>query len=316
MTFKVGTVPNLSTNGQREHFKLEISSNSQYEASKPYILKRILLFVLYFLFMSLFFSLTRLLCPDRTTLTARDNYARDILTDVAICSAVGVVEWMTFYVIGSSLTLFLRSDLGYSTDSASIAYTIWFGSTYMLSVVGGCFSDIYGQTKAITICLVIFAAAIIILAALAFIYDFSSSESLNLTAFEISFWIAMLLQVVGIGGIRATVAAFADSQLHAMDDFFHEPAEIEIIESMEFNEDPTESGVMSFVRRLRKSYWTFFYFEMYLGVIIGVAVSSYLCQVRSICFQIIACNVHVVYSEADFDSVSSHSVSQSHHIHM
>ena len=110
-----------------------------------------------------------------------------------------------FYGIGSSLTLFLRSDFGYSTDEASTYYTLWAATEALLAVCGGYISDMYwGKKKTIFVGAVIYSCSLTAISILTYTLDFASGD-LSIKAAEVCLWIALYTMMVGAGGVKSCV---------------------------------------------------------------------------------------------------------------
>ena len=112
----------------------------------------------------------------------------EYINALAIAS-VEVCERVAYYGIGSSLTLFLRSDLGYSTDEASTCYTSWAAMATLLSIFGGYISDMYwGKKRTILVGVIIYACSLSVVSTLTYIFDFASDD-LSTGATEAILWI-------------------------------------------------------------------------------------------------------------------------------
>ena len=125
-------------------------------------------------------------------------------------------ERLAYYGIGSSLTLFLRSDFGYSTEAASTCYTLWSSFATLFALGAGYISDMYwGKKKTILVGALIYAASLTIVSIITYIFDFAPGN-LSLSATEAIFWIALYAMMVGAGGIKSCVGLFGAAQLQGL----------------------------------------------------------------------------------------------------
>merc|ERR1719495_1029878 len=200
----------------------------------------------------------------------RSELSRTALLNVGACWIVQLMDWVTFYGVLSSLTLFLRSDLNYSTDRASVAYTMWFGCTYLFVAFAGYIGDKYGQKRTIIVALIIDCISLTILSVITSLLDSNDLAGDYLAVFEGLFWISMVMQIVGNAGLLTNAAVFGETQLAiingAQNDDFEEGVET------------VESNVESFAARMKKSYWNWSYINSYVGSLAGTTLIAYLCQ--------------------------------------
>lgn len=194
-------------------------------------------------------------------------------------------ERLAYYGIGSSLTLFLRSYLGYSTEAASVTYTLWSSFATLFAVAAGYLSDVHwGKKKTILIGAVIYAISLTAVSIITFVFDFGNVTNVGLTVSEVLFWIALYAMMVGAGGIKSCVGLFGAAQLHSIaHPLVHEVTESDNVVSY----DPSlsdaaqqQSDAESEARQLIESYWNWFYFAINAGALISYTGISYLCQVQ------------------------------------
>ena len=186
-------------------------------------------------------------------------------------------ERLARFGIASSLTLFLRSEFGYSTDTASTCYTLWCAFSYLFAPFGGYIADMYwGKKKTILVSAVIYACALSVLSISTYILDFASAD-LSIRAIEIICWIALYVLMLGSGGITSSVGLFGAAQLPTVDNTMNNEDDM----SNTADADPRESNHSNAdyeSQNLIESYWNWFYFAMSGGPLISYTFITYLCQ--------------------------------------
>ena len=195
-------------------------------------------------------------------------------------------ERLAYYGIGSSLTLFLRSYFGYSTEEASVTYTLWASFATLFAVGAGYISDVHwGKKKTILVGAVIYAASLTVVSIITFVFDFDTTGNLSYTASEVIFWFALYAMMVGAGGIKSCVGLFGAAQLHSIaHPLAHEVTESDNVVSYDASLSEAaqqQSDVESEARQMIESYWNWFYFAINAGALISYTGISYLCQVLS-----------------------------------
>ena len=140
------------------------------------------------------------------------------------------------------------------------------GITYILTVVAGYVSDVYvGHRMMMFIAVSVYCTSLVMLTTMTFLYDFVGSDNMDMSAYEVLFWITMLLQTIGTGGLRSNVAAFGEMQLDAV--LVTPDQSLAAADDVHFDETNSESRV----RTLKRSYWMWYYWQIHLG-----GVCSYL----------------------------------------
>ena len=182
-------------------------------------------------------------------------------------------ERFAYYSIASSLTLYLRSNFGYSTDKAAICYTLWRAFATLFSVFGGYISDRYwGKKKTIIIGAIIYTCSLSVVSILTIVIDFAP-DYLSITATEIIVWFALYCMKIGGSGIRSSVGLLGEAQLRAA-------ANPVLSDEEDVSETADgahlESKGESEVQRIIESYWSWFYFALTAGALISYSGISYL----------------------------------------
>eukprot|EP01083_Nonionella_stella_P066368 174721_1 len=194
---------------------------------------------------------------------------RDHYLSVAAILGCEFCERISAFGIGSSLTLFLRSKLGYTIESATIWTAVWGAFATIFSLLGGYISDArLGRKRTILMgCFIYFCA---LLAVSIITYLFEITDDLELSAIETIFWISLYVMSVGGGAIKANVGVFGADQL---------PSEDVIITNTNAYDDHMENDQSHSVpAELVQSYWNWFYFIINAGALISYTLISYLCQ--------------------------------------
>ena len=183
---------------------------------------------------------------------------------------------MARYGISSSLTLFLRSDFGYSTDKASTCYILWAASPALFAILGGYTADMYwGKKKTILVGGIIYACSFSVISTLTYIFDFASRD-LSSIASEVICWIAMYSIMVGGAFIRSSIGLLGAAQLEGIANLVNDDEDL----SETADADQKESTPNSNGQHLIESYWNWFYFAMYAAALVSYTGISYLCQVH------------------------------------
>ena len=203
-------------------------------------------------------------------------------------------ERLAAFGIGSSLTLFLRSKLGYSIESATVATAIWGAFATIFALLGGYISDFYwGRKKTIIAGAIVYFVALLTVSILTYLFELTGTDDLDLDTIEVIFWLCLYLMSVGAGGIKANVGIFGADQLHQITN-----SEIEAMNAPGLAASESDNVVtydMSAAamdaevadRELMKqelvaSYWNWFYFVINAGALISYTLISFLCQVLSL----------------------------------
>eukprot|EP00486_Rosalina_sp_Unknown_P007723 CAMPEP_0201583530 /NCGR_PEP_ID=MMETSP0190_2-20130828/99435_1 /ASSEMBLY_ACC=CAM_ASM_000263 /TAXON_ID=37353 /ORGANISM="Rosalina sp." /LENGTH=176 /DNA_ID=CAMNT_0048025559 /DNA_START=19 /DNA_END=546 /DNA_ORIENTATION=+ len=157
-------------------------------------------------------------------------------------------ERLAAFGIGSSLTLFLRSKLGYTIESATIWTAVWGAFATIFSLLGGYISDSrFGRKKTIVLGAVIYFFALLAVSIITYLFELT--DDLELGSIEAIFWLSLYIMSIGGGGIKANVGVFGADQLH----------DITRANSYNFNEMDTTEPMMSDSSQssaeLVQSYW-------------------------------------------------------------
>merc|ERR1719400_743140 len=97
------------------------------------------------------------------------------------------------------------------------------------------------------IAVTIYGTSLTMLTIMTSLYDFVGPDNMDMVAFEVLFWITMLLQTIGTGGLRSNVAMFGEMQLDAA--LVTEDQSLAASDDVHFDETKSESRV----RTLKKS---------------------------------------------------------------
>merc|ERR1719206_769064 len=183
-------------------------------------------------------------------------------------------ERLAFYGIGSSLTLFLRSKLGYSTESATVSYTLWSSFSTLFSLLGGYLSDVYWDKKyTILTGAVIYFFSLLSISILTYVFEITSD--IDVTSVSVIFWISLYIMSLGAGGIKANVGIFGADQLHAISANSQNNDNNINSDSDNLEQNIQQNNIYT---ALVQSYWNWFYFAINAGALISYSLIAYLCQ--------------------------------------
>jgi len=183
-------------------------------------------------------------------------------------------ERLAFYGIGSSLTLFLRSKLGYSTESATVSYTLWSSFSTLFSLLGGYLSDVYwGKKYTILTGAVIYFFSLLSISILTYVFEITSD--IDVTSVSVIFWISLYIMSLGAGGIKANVGIFGADQLHAISANSQNNDNNINSDSDNLEQNIQQNNIYT---ALVQSYWNWFYFAINAGALISYSLIAYLCQ--------------------------------------
>eukprot|EP01084_Bolivina_argentea_P085316 154188_1 len=191
-------------------------------------------------------------------------------------------ERLAAFGIGSSLTLFLRSKLGYTIESATIWTAIWGAFATIFSLLGGYLSDArLGRKKTILLGSFIYFLALLTVSIITYLFELTND--LELTSIEAIFWLSLYVMSIGGGGIKANVGVFGADQLLSINNSQNipslQPCESDNLISYDVGVatiDLTNTNTNS--AELIQSYWNWFYFTINAGALISYTLISYLCQ--------------------------------------
>ena len=187
------------------------------------------------------------------------------LSVMAILSAE-FCERLGYYAIMSSLTIFLRRKLHYTTSAASIYSTIAGGIGILFSLLGGFLSDsCLGRKRTLLFGALIALVGLIVISLVTIKID--SSHGGNVAILGIIFWIGWYIKTFGTGGIKATVGPFGGEQVEHL-----VKSQMNQKQLMDPNmvELKTENAL--------ESYWLYFYLIINIGALIAATVVAYICQ--------------------------------------
>jgi len=205
-------------------------------------------------------------------------------------------ERLAAYGIGSSLTLFLRSKLGYSIEAATVSTAIVVAMATLFALAGGFISDArFGRKKTILVgCCIYFVALLCISLITVF---FELTDDLSFEAIEVLFWAALISVGIGGGGIKANVGVFGADQLvafsaHGGDGDEHvnlisDHARADSDNRVSYNTNSNANVVSQQApenaaelnnAELVQSYWNWFYLSINVGALIAYTGIAYLCQ--------------------------------------
>jgi len=208
-------------------------------------------------------------------------------------------ERLSYYGIGASLILFLRSKLGYSTKSATVTKSIWTAFTTIFAFLGGYVSDVcLGRKKTIIISLIIYFLGLLAVSILMFFFDLGGPDNVDTQTIEIVFWIFLYLMTFGGGGIKANVGIFGADQLHKIAATKTKQTASQMVDlssnaktksdeladrllSANDTEDPIGQNELEQAQattELVASFWNWFYISINAGAVISYTVIAYLCQ--------------------------------------
>jgi len=199
-------------------------------------------------------------------------------------------ERLAAFGIGSSLTLFLRSKLGYTIRDATVYTAIWGAFATIFSLLGGYLSDArLGRKRTILAGACIYFIALLSVSTITFF--FVLTDDLQLGTIEAIFWVSLYVMSLGGGGIKANVGVFgadqlADFSVYDMNSNVDggDRANLIVTESDHLvrydigaaTADLDASEMSS--AELVQSYWNWFYFTINAGALISYTLISYLCQ--------------------------------------
>ena len=193
-------------------------------------------------------------------------------------------ERLAAFGIGSSLTLFLRSKLGYSIESATIWTAVWGAFATIFSLLGGYLSDAkLGRKRTILCGAFIYFCALLTVSIITYLFELT--DDLNLFTIEAIFWISLYIMSVGGGGIKANVGIFGADQLieFSPNSQLEKAATITSADSDRLLAYDVGSVAVDLNSELNaaeliQTYWNWFYFVINAGALISYTLISYLCQ--------------------------------------
>ncbi|XP_045211600.2 solute carrier family 15 member 4-like isoform X2 [Mercenaria mercenaria] len=135
---------------------------------------------------------------------------------VASILVTELCERLTYYSVVANMVLFCTSELGYTSEQASVVTLVFSGTVYLIPVIGGYVADsLAGKYNTILGSGLIYVLGLFLLPASAVDYRkwFGGEEDLSIDARKGYFFSGLVLVAIGTGGIKANVGPFGAQQV-------------------------------------------------------------------------------------------------------